>query len=77
MPVLPSLPMGERSLLDVCQLNGSLESEVAGRPPEEQSQHNQRHPVAPSHRRAVARCAGEVREMDLNLSTLFGSNRPM
>jgi hypothetical protein len=36
-----------------------------GRPPE--SQHHQRHLMAASHR-AVARCAGKVREMELDLS---------
>jgi hypothetical protein len=40
-----------------------------GRPPEE-SQHHQRHLVAASRRCAVARCAGKVREMELNLPTL-------
>ena len=38
----------------------------------QQSQHHQhqRHLMAASHRCAVARCAGKVREMELNLPTL-------
>jgi hypothetical protein len=38
-----------------------------GRPPAER---HQRHFVAALHRRAVARCAGKLREMEFNLPTL-------
>ena len=40
-----------------------------------QPQYHQRHPVAAAYRRAVARCAGEVRQLELDLSALPAMER--